>query len=561
MSDRAATEKKFHDLLKEYREDILPLIYSNWESLTESEQDSYSSMNNFYCGLHLLVNMAETAQKMLLTVEKEELEKPGISESGETSKFVSAGESVSVRMIRTITKCLARGGDEKSGCYKDFKSFILGKEKEEEYMYSGPSKHRLLVPFRGNRFNILFYDAEAVFYLSKYIIEFFSANLLHKAVFFDIKETYYIAACKSLGLCSKFIMSPLWRIIESNVSVQEISDTYQTLHSFFLNTQKDVSGFMCGDDIPFPDQVNKDELYERLIMPDDNDAKTAVILQHLFSVWSSLIKKSVVADHLESGKYKNISTSLAKETKSVPLHNKFPERVFAFLDALIRFRPSASTLCYEAHIMFCLNKTGKWLDELPPEEKEKVLNDNEARSEGREMRKKFKGRMEEIENKCSESLRKKRIQIEKKKSKELELKEELTKSILFHGLWQFPETVDSNLQDMKSEAEKRKALRTQLQFRKVVLGQTVSDKKIFQLSEKGVLYSTKKSTPKENIFVSKEIVHYQNVNGVRTAFDGRVISSVPGYNEWYNVVYKGDNAVYVYKLAEDYEAGDLVIKP
>ncbi|KAK6171932.1 hypothetical protein SNE40_018352 [Patella caerulea] len=109
MSDRAATEKKFHGLLKEYREDILPSIYSNWESLIETEQDSYSSMNNFYCGLHCLVNMAETAQKMLLTVEKEELENAGISASAETSKFVSTGESGAVRMIITTTKCLSRG--------------------------------------------------------------------------------------------------------------------------------------------------------------------------------------------------------------------------------------------------------------------------------------------------------------------------------------------------------------------------------------------------------------------------------------------------------------------
>jgi hypothetical protein len=38
MSDRAATELKFNDLLKLFRKEILPLSYKNYDSLSEDEK-------------------------------------------------------------------------------------------------------------------------------------------------------------------------------------------------------------------------------------------------------------------------------------------------------------------------------------------------------------------------------------------------------------------------------------------------------------------------------------------------------------------------------------------
>jgi len=39
MSDRAATEKKFHKLLEEARTDLLRQLYENWDLLSNSEQE------------------------------------------------------------------------------------------------------------------------------------------------------------------------------------------------------------------------------------------------------------------------------------------------------------------------------------------------------------------------------------------------------------------------------------------------------------------------------------------------------------------------------------------
>ena len=67
-------------------------------------------------------------------------------------------ESGAVRLVRTASKCLARGGDDKSGCYMDLRTY-----PNDKYGKTSKRASHLLVPFRGNRFNILFFYAEIVF--------------------------------------------------------------------------------------------------------------------------------------------------------------------------------------------------------------------------------------------------------------------------------------------------------------------------------------------------------------------------------------------------------------
>ena len=70
MSDRAAAQKSFNALLASYRADILPSVVNNWNVLSENEQSTLSQMHNFYCGMHLVVNMAEHASEALKLVEQ-----------------------------------------------------------------------------------------------------------------------------------------------------------------------------------------------------------------------------------------------------------------------------------------------------------------------------------------------------------------------------------------------------------------------------------------------------------------------------------------------------------
>ena len=59
MSDRHIVQKNFNTLLEDYRADILPSIIQDWDKLSASEQEHMSSLNNFFCGMHVLVGMAD----------------------------------------------------------------------------------------------------------------------------------------------------------------------------------------------------------------------------------------------------------------------------------------------------------------------------------------------------------------------------------------------------------------------------------------------------------------------------------------------------------------------
>ena len=60
--------------------------------------------------------------------------------------------------------------------------------------------------------------------------------------------------------------------------------------------------------------------------------------------------------------------------------------------------------------------------------------------------------------------------------------------------------------------------------------------------------------------VGKEIDHSFLVDGKLQQYKGKVVSQVPGFGEWYNVVYDEEPGyVYTFKLSEDYRNGDLKV--
>ncbi|CAC5403237.1 unnamed protein product [Mytilus coruscus] len=117
MSDRASTEKKFQNLLENYRTTILTKIIDGWPMLTEEERAASSRMNNFFCSLHLLVNFATVCGEGLKKFESLYLKDHPIQTDDE-SETESGTESGTIRLLRTSAKSFSRGVDEKNGVYK-----------------------------------------------------------------------------------------------------------------------------------------------------------------------------------------------------------------------------------------------------------------------------------------------------------------------------------------------------------------------------------------------------------------------------------------------------------
>ncbi|XP_052225068.1 uncharacterized protein LOC127840695 [Dreissena polymorpha] len=355
MSDRASTEKKFNELLKDYRNSILPEVFNNYDSFCEEEKIAYSKMNNFFCGLHTLVHLAETAQKTLLETEKLHFNNdiPKLNKH-----FDKPSQPGTIRLIHTSCKAFARRGDAKNGCHSNFLTFLSDTLKKEKMSFP-------LQPLKGNRFNILFTNAGQIYYFLNHMCEFLdktpNLNLLLASVLHDLKEDFFVAGCKALGLVSKLITTPFWNVLENNeISISMFNDRLIILADYLKHASSHIEDFICGkmmlyDDVP----VKEDKIYKYLLESSEIDKHVIVILSVMLPAFAQLIKNHY-KEHLPGGALVNLNLI---QTKSVDKHNKFPERVFSYVDHLLSCKPNINTITMESHITFSLNKTSEWLAE------------------------------------------------------------------------------------------------------------------------------------------------------------------------------------------------------
>ncbi len=113
------------------------------------------------------------------------------------------------------------------------------------YLHENSSKNHL-VPFRGNRFNILFQNARAVYghlaHIQEFIEMYGTGNNLLLSVKTDIESKIALCSVRSLGLIDIHINCPLWKILEcDDVSVCEMSQHYQKLHDSVEGLVQDSS--------------------------------------------------------------------------------------------------------------------------------------------------------------------------------------------------------------------------------------------------------------------------------------------------------------------------------
>ena len=112
MSDRHIVEKKFNELLESYRVEVLPDIVEGWDSLSEDQQLSLTRMNNFFCGLHFLVGLADAAAETLKNWEVLIAEEDSVTEAG------------TLRLIRISCKAVQKQCSQQAGCHLLFKAYL-----------------------------------------------------------------------------------------------------------------------------------------------------------------------------------------------------------------------------------------------------------------------------------------------------------------------------------------------------------------------------------------------------------------------------------------------------
>ena len=104
MSDGAATNIKFNSLLERYREEVLPMIASNWGHLAKEERAAVAKINDHFCGLHLVLNLAEQCNSVLTEWEIVALDGDKHGAATLPGSSAHSTESGTLRLIRTACK-------------------------------------------------------------------------------------------------------------------------------------------------------------------------------------------------------------------------------------------------------------------------------------------------------------------------------------------------------------------------------------------------------------------------------------------------------------------------
>ena len=194
-------------------------------------------INQFFCGLHYLVGLADQAEaclKMWESIIHEGRKVGSIAHGG-----YSNGESGVTRLIRTAFKSAQERGCEKSDKIVCFATYL----KDEFGMTSIP-----LFSFLGNRFNILFVNAVGVYFLYDQLIGFFQRidrnNKLLDVVYWDLEVLSFKIGCRALGLTEKLISGLLWKIMANETHILRISSHYQSFLEFLKSSSEDCSKFL-----------------------------------------------------------------------------------------------------------------------------------------------------------------------------------------------------------------------------------------------------------------------------------------------------------------------------
>ena len=461
MSDQCSVMPCFNEQLKQLRERLLPQCIENWSSLSKSSQDELKDMCNYFCKLHLLANLATESDQILQMFE-------GVACEGElqANHVFFTSESGAVRLIRTVCKALHPRGSDEAGVADFFQSFLHEQGKKLQ-----------LMSYVGNRLNVQFYNGGAIYFHREDIKSFLESwpnpNNLLKAVQEDLGSEVHLAELRALGIIDKLITGPFWRVVNLASNILELNTSLLQMKQSFESWCDDASPLLDGEPL-FPESevpIHKDAIYNAIFEAtgDANfDALTQQALEMLMHGLLLILERQE-QDQLPGGKYYNPTSSVKSMSSNVPTTNMASERDFAILDLLIRSKPHATTLAYEALIMWQNNGTLAWLKGKSEEEKVKLMES--ARKGAVEARARYRDRRDTLQKERLEKLKKKQSDKEEtaEKVQQQKVKSLSTLTQLGLSVWTKVEEVDHELTKIEDEKEKREAVLAQINVQKFVL--------------------------------------------------------------------------------------------
>ncbi|XP_003729015.2 uncharacterized protein LOC100888157 [Strongylocentrotus purpuratus] len=499
MGDQGPTNPQFNKYVQSFREELLPHVVSNWDSLSTAAQKEIGDMGNYFCKMHLFVNFATEADKVLKINEADVI-------AAGKNQFAFGTESGAARLIRTSAKALTQRGCDMSGMAANWMTYL-----EEQNI----KNH--LISYRANRFNVLFYSAAATYYHRRHIFDFISTlpdpNNLLKAVQYDVQQTIYLAQIRALGIIDKVITGPFWRLVERTDNILQLNNPLAIMQNKLKSWANDASPILNKEVLFENIEIHKDVMYEALFAESEDTDFTTYTQVALEMVLTGmlLILERQAKDQLEGGKFFAPSANLLKSAQNVPTTNNVSERDFAVLDVLVRLKPAASCHSFETYILWLHNKPSAWLDQMTKEEKNKLLD--MARCRYTSIRQQYLRKKDKLKQQHRQALHAKQEKKEKQEQRSRVTKVAATEGVFaYGGVW----TLDS-YEDKISElqpAKRKAAIYAQLKYHKRVLD-SKGNPQLFQKSTHGTEHSEGTLTDNLKTLLELNNITAADVEGAR----------------------------------------------
>ena len=484
MSDLGPVNPLFNEKLKAVREEMLPRVIANWDSLDEEYRVKLIDMGNFFCKLHLLTNFATETDKYLKSFEKVMTKDDAENQYAFTTK-----ESSPVQLIRIACKAFHPRGSDECGVASPFNSFL-----------SEINETNRFASFIGNRFNILYHNAAALYYHKEHIKNFLenwpNPNRLLKSVNELLENPFNLACVRALAIVDKILTGPLWRLIEDKTILEMtpyLQDLKIKLEEITQNSkpifEKD---FFIFDPCKFGEngKINKESaLFKKLLEKHapEIDEMTFLALEAILSSVLIILERQA-KDQLDGGKYARPTDDFKKSAENIKAHNKASESDFGILQHLINNKPSANIETYEALTIFPRNKTSDWLDSKTPEERAKLMS--HARKGSIKLKQYYDEQRIQLAQDKLEVLHKKqeekRLDEEKKSTNQADAVNKLVENRI--KAWLTADEAILEMNKIENDEAKKQAVLLQLNFYKHVMltGRKGVTRDFFTKSKNGV---------------------------------------------------------------------------
>ena len=480
-SDSAATQKRVNKLIEECRQ-------NDEEKFGSATVETIELIETF-CSMHLGVNL----RKAFLV---------GILESDDED--MGAGERKYHKvdtLVHEFCKLFGRTGvpEYASGVvsFPDFLELkISTSSNDDRSYYQACSKVRLHRQV-GSRYFVTASNACKILFLKEAAIDFLnftgkhSGNKLERDVFAKLKDPIELAHLKADSLMYYHVYGDLYMLSKSNdlgSTVLSMNQHYLELQTYLSEVEKSPEVVLDPDYHVFPSEkrlydhhsksnhrLHSGDVYQRLFEEVQIDCDT---LTSLLGKGASNMKKklcSYAKDQLPGGCYWDPDDNVKAILCQLKPSNDVCESILGLNDYLTTAIPNLHQMSRSNLVQVKKNKTLKWLSDLPEEEQLAVVN--RAVKQRRCVHDEYKGEeRRRFEQRKQNMIREnaKKVALKEKMCRE---KEKLSQLHLITTSSELREELVRIDRDSVSATKKRNKkidlLKTQVQIRRKVLGQTV----------------------------------------------------------------------------------------